>query len=356
MSGEIGDDMRMTAQQAYTALSSVYSESYGRPVDRAEDDLVVQWLLGHDWYYGRSVLDLGCGTAPILNHLSPRRYVGVDISPEVIEQANKELVARHRSSGEFISPGIQFVVGDMQRWRPPTRQWWPMVISLFGSMSYATSTFQSMQTAFDCCAPGGRVLFMLYGPRFPDRPGYLINRRGWQVPIHPRIPRDIKRLMRRAGFEDVRVRGMNALGDVVQRWLKGPALLAYLKLESALLSALGLQRWAYWQVVTARKPPSREPIHWLERGAHLEPETPQHQRAVLDAIKEGRVRPSLLLRGARLDSVSLVPMQFKALTDDPVGLRYVEELREFTPREWERVMKGDWLPVNEEGEDAPPNA
>lgn len=42
--------------------------------------------------------------------------------------------------------------------------------------------------------------------------------------------------------------------------------------------------------------------------------------------------------------------------DDLVGLRYVEELREFTPREWERVMKGDWLPVNEEGEDAPPNA
>ena len=38
-----------------------------------------------------SILELGCGTGDLLNALHPKRGVGVDISPQMIQIANKNI-------------------------------------------------------------------------------------------------------------------------------------------------------------------------------------------------------------------------------------------------------------------------
>jgi SAM-dependent methyltransferase len=48
------------------------------------------------------IIDVGCGTADMLRHLRPRRYVGFDPSPAYISQARREFGER----GEFIVAGL----------------------------------------------------------------------------------------------------------------------------------------------------------------------------------------------------------------------------------------------------------
>ena len=50
------------------------------------------------------VVDLGCGAAPLLDFLSPPRYVGVEASAEAIEEARRA----------HSSPGREFIAADLR--------------------------------------------------------------------------------------------------------------------------------------------------------------------------------------------------------------------------------------------------
>lgn len=57
---------------------------------------------------GNSILDLGCGHAPILEYLpADIRYVGIDLSPEYIRAAKKKYGPR----GEFYCLAVEDVLG-----------------------------------------------------------------------------------------------------------------------------------------------------------------------------------------------------------------------------------------------------
>jgi SAM-dependent methyltransferase len=59
-----------------------------------------------------SILDLGSGRSPLLDHLTPERYVGLDLHPADLAYARRR----------YERPGYEFVEGDfmetpLERWR-----------------------------------------------------------------------------------------------------------------------------------------------------------------------------------------------------------------------------------------------
>src|SRR5215471_1333600 len=73
----------------YDRLAGSYDQHFQRPVDQWEDERLARLL--HPHVDGRWVLDLGCGTGWVLDHLDPAAYVGVDRSAAMLA----ELAAKH---------------------------------------------------------------------------------------------------------------------------------------------------------------------------------------------------------------------------------------------------------------------
>jgi SAM-dependent methyltransferase len=66
----------------YDYVAESYDDHFARPVDRWEDERLAALLAPH--VNGADVLDLGCGTGWVLDHLSPAHYIGVDASPGML--------------------------------------------------------------------------------------------------------------------------------------------------------------------------------------------------------------------------------------------------------------------------------
>jgi SAM-dependent methyltransferase len=61
-----------------------------------------------------SVVDLGCGAAPLLGFIEPDRYVGIEASPTAIAEADR----RHGGNGhEFVLADLRSV--SLAQWRLP---------------------------------------------------------------------------------------------------------------------------------------------------------------------------------------------------------------------------------------------
>lgn len=73
----------------YDAVADRYDHHFHRPQDRWEDERLASLL--RPYVEGRHVLDLGCGTGWLLDHLSPASYLGVDESMPMLER----LAAKH---------------------------------------------------------------------------------------------------------------------------------------------------------------------------------------------------------------------------------------------------------------------
>jgi SAM-dependent methyltransferase len=105
---------------------------------------------------GPAVLDLGCGNArflaPYLRAASPRRYVGVDLSPAALEEARGYLDGL---------PGVELRLNDMLQTAQTLAESFDLVFSGFAVHHLATAGKQSL---FHACAerlaPGGRFLLV----------------------------------------------------------------------------------------------------------------------------------------------------------------------------------------------------
>ena len=69
---------------AYDRVADCYDDHFDRPVDRWEDERLTELLAPH--VNRQSVLDLGCGTGWLLDHLDPYAYTGVDCSAAMLER------------------------------------------------------------------------------------------------------------------------------------------------------------------------------------------------------------------------------------------------------------------------------
>ena len=77
-----------TTRAGYDTVAGSYDSHFCRRIDEWEDDHLAELL--DPVIDGRDVLDLGCGTGWILDHLSPGHYVGVDRSRAMGEELRRK--------------------------------------------------------------------------------------------------------------------------------------------------------------------------------------------------------------------------------------------------------------------------
>jgi len=97
------EPLRVTRKAGIRALSERLAPERERWLRRnvyyyAEDHRVLQFLVPPNL----AVLEVGCGTGSLLAALRPRRGVGIDFSPAMIEHAKTQ------------HPGLEFVTGDAE--------------------------------------------------------------------------------------------------------------------------------------------------------------------------------------------------------------------------------------------------
>lgn len=105
----------------YDKEAAEYDKNFSSPVCEAEDKIIASLITPH--IKGR-VIDVGCGTGFFLDHFSPKKYCGLDISEKMIERAR----TKH--------PERIFNVGDMNN-IPYPKNIFDTLVSLYGPMSYS---------------------------------------------------------------------------------------------------------------------------------------------------------------------------------------------------------------------------
>ncbi len=136
---------------------------------------------------GRSVLEVGCGTGTLLSRLEPRRGLGVDISPRMVEIA----------AAKF--PGLEFAVADAEKL--DLRETFDFIIvpDVIEHLSDPAAMFRSIRR---CCRPDSRVIVTCVNPLWAPVL-HLAERLGMKMPEgeHRWLPlREIAELAHRAGF------------------------------------------------------------------------------------------------------------------------------------------------------------
>jgi ubiquinone/menaquinone biosynthesis C-methylase UbiE len=138
-----------------------------------------RWKEKSDYYYGllteiyrelvppgRSVLEVGCGTGTLLSRLSPRRGVGVDISPRMVEIA----------AAKF--PGLRFLVADAEDLRLDETFDFIVAPDVIEHLSDPGAMFRSVRR---CCRPDSRVIVTCVNPLWAPIL-HLAERLGMKMP------------------------------------------------------------------------------------------------------------------------------------------------------------------------------
>lgn len=160
---------RSCPETAYDAVSSVYDSSF---TDRAAAvETTAAFRLMRRWLRSGAVVDLGCGTGLMLEQLpvSPSHYTGVDVSARMLDCARSKF------------PQHRFVQDDMRCFLDSV-QGCSTIVSAFGSFSYVMDPRPVLRSMRSALRPGGSFFVMAYGRRSADRPGYLLESHGFNVP------------------------------------------------------------------------------------------------------------------------------------------------------------------------------
>jgi len=96
---------------------------------------------------GASVLDVGCGTGDLLHALQPRRGVGLDLSPRMVE------IARGKH------PALEFVAGDVERVEFQEQFDYILLSDVVGHLDDVWAAFRNLRRA---CHPGTRLIVTYY--------------------------------------------------------------------------------------------------------------------------------------------------------------------------------------------------
>jgi SAM-dependent methyltransferase len=94
-----------------------------------------------------SVLEIGCGTGNLLAALNPKRGLGVDISPTMVEVARRQF------------PGLQFEVGDLERLQIEEKFDYVVLVETIGHVDDIQLAFEELHKV---CKPETRVIIVYY--------------------------------------------------------------------------------------------------------------------------------------------------------------------------------------------------
>ena len=147
-----------------------------------------------DLHAGMSVCELGCGSG-WLSRLFARhgvRAVGYDISPAMIE------IARAEAAREGLSEAVRYLVADMEELE--TDELFDACL-LYDALHHSERPELVLRTARRALRPGGRLL--VSEPNWMHRFGGRAAASRHGVTEAGYSPRQLKRLLRDAGFRDV---------------------------------------------------------------------------------------------------------------------------------------------------------
>lgn len=256
--------LKASVRNYYDTLTLEYTSLYEDSISSAEDR--VMELFSKASLKRNSdpdnILDLGCGTGLGFRMLTPTRYLGIDLSPKMIERAKE------------LNPSAQFLVGDFESMQWPAN-YFDNVISYYGSLSHSVDVRAAIDRIHHCLVPGGRFVAMFYSRNSLHNVSnavlhfnreYLRTLRPYAIRnFHKAEPKpvpayfytsdELRQLF--ADFDGVQVRGLNILPEVpVLKKLFGLSdhlASRYLELEFNTLGRI-MPNLGYSLVVTGEKP------------------------------------------------------------------------------------------------------
>lgn len=232
-------------KRKYDNLAKGYDDIFTYKINKAENDIVGNLLVQaeidlflFDRYrnWGR-ILDLGCGTALALDFISPGKYVGIDISPEMIKKARLKFPKEKY-------PKYDFKVGDMMNIKRFKASSFDMAISLFNSFSYALDPHEFARRIHRVLRPKGICIAMVYNTRVKKNIGITNTTYDDKLALSYNMSQ-IREVFK--DFKTVEINGLNYFGNLFPN-VNGH----YLRGEYWLLRKV-LPTWARHTIIIARK-------------------------------------------------------------------------------------------------------
>jgi SAM-dependent methyltransferase len=228
-----------TVAELYDGHAEAYDEHYRRSVDVAEDRVLYSWIAPHA--QGRRVLDLGCGTGNLLEHLRPRYYAGIDVSGAMLERAIHRAHSINLATRPMNPIQTHFLHTDVrdgialadEQCRARTGQGFDLVVSLW-AFPYFPQPVDVMARALSAVRPGGTLIVQGYAPRYAQRQNYILNGNGDGLFV-PTTPGSLESMARCAGWEVDLVRGFRYQLNERRAEKLPPWLLAVLMRSGSLL-------------------------------------------------------------------------------------------------------------------------
>lgn len=150
---------------AYDDVADRYDEHFRRPVDRWEDARLTALL--RPYVDGQNVVDLGCGTGWVADHLRPRRYVGVDASAPMLARLQEKHPTADVEKADLWDPAWVERSGLDQGLTHHT------IVA-----TWAAHDFPAVAILRDACrlvTPGGYVCLHGQAPAYTRRKHYILN-------------------------------------------------------------------------------------------------------------------------------------------------------------------------------------
>jgi SAM-dependent methyltransferase len=217
-----GETVCQRVAAAYDRVADRYDQAYADPGHRAEDAWLAGWLRPHLAANPDGlVLDLGCGTGWVLDQfpdLHPRRYLGVDISPRMLDHAR----TKH--------PRHAFEQADMGAMRTPQSA--GSVVSVFGALNHHPYPQGVLLAAAAALQRGGRLALVVYGPR--PQPLAIFNGDA-PPPLRRFDPTALRWLVEGVGLAVLELRGFRRPAPRPPGWAPGWAHAGWLRAEQATL-------------------------------------------------------------------------------------------------------------------------
>lgn len=133
-----------TSDSPYDTIAPLYDGMWSSPEATAEDAEVIKRV----GYQGGALLDVGCGTGLLLDHLKPSVYVGIDPSLAMLDL----LRAKHgKLPTTLLTPLERYCAADQR---------FDLIVSLYGTPSYIHP--DALRRLPAMLAPGGRYFLMFY--------------------------------------------------------------------------------------------------------------------------------------------------------------------------------------------------
>jgi predicted TPR repeat methyltransferase len=183
----------------YDDFAADYDQHFRREVDRWEDEWLAELLRPH--VDGRHVIDLGCGTGWVADHLEPARYTGIDRSGPMLAELGRKhpeaVTAKAEIGSETWTTALP---AGLDRWEAATATW---------SLEYLGELPDLLWALTVLVEPGG--VLALHGslPRGHRRQHFSVK-----PPVYrPLGPHQVRAASRSVGLAAPECRGTSMLPD-----------------------------------------------------------------------------------------------------------------------------------------------